>query len=67
VSDPNHPDGLELTRRQWAREKAAGLWDPVYLEEERTKRRAWIEEQLRLREQNAREAFRAKHATGPEG
>ena len=50
-------DNLELTRRQWAREKEAGLWNEAHLEQERKARRAWVEEQFREREQQAREQF----------
>ena len=51
------PDGLELTRYHWAKEKAAGHWEEAYLASERTARRTWIEEQRREREQKAREKF----------
>jgi hypothetical protein len=49
MSDQSGPDGLELTRRQWAQEKAAGHWDESHLERERTARRAWIKEELEAR------------------
>jgi len=51
------PDNMELTRHKWAQEKAAGLWDEDHLERERKARRAWEKEQLREREQKAREKF----------
>jgi hypothetical protein len=50
-------DNLDSIRAQWAKEKASGLWDESHLERERQVRPKWIEEQLRLRAENARKAF----------
>lgn len=53
-------DNLDFVRAQWSKEKAAGHWDEAYLQSQRQARRAWIQEQLRLRAEMDRETFRDK-------